>query len=135
MPSHNTILLKGRTIFFSEFPFTDFSDSQKSRGGRNHVLFLSATSTCLRLFRYSFATLYVRWIPSNFNLIACNYQTTTRCDLRPYWITIWLIDNAMLISVCLFDELNLVWIESIWHGKPMDLKSHRLLPLNYKRTD
>ena len=135
MPSHNTILLKGRTIFFSEFPFTDFSDSQKSRGGRNHVLFLSATSTCLRLFRYLFATLYVRWIPSNFNLIACTYQTTTRCDLPPYWITIWLIDNAMLISVCLFDELNLVWIESIWHGKPMDLKSHRLLPLYYKRTD
>ena len=44
------------------------------------------------------------------------YQTATRWDLPPYWITIWLIDDAMSIFVCLLNDLilgfcysNLTW--------------------------
>ena len=55
------------------------------------------------------ATLYVRWLSRFLNRNACVYQTATRWDLTPYWITIWLIDwlidNAMFI--CLIDELIL----------------------------
>ena len=38
------------------------------------------------------ATLYVRWLSRFLNRNACVYQTATRWDLTPYWITIWLID-------------------------------------------
>ena len=36
-----------------------------------------------------------------FNRTACIYQAATRWDLPPYRITIWLIDDVMLIFVCL----------------------------------
>ena len=35
----------------------------------------------------------------------CVYQTATRWDLRPYWITIWLTD--WWCNVCLLDDLIL----------------------------
>ena len=75
--------------------------------GREHVLFLSATSTRSRIFRYLFATLHVRWLSRICNRIACNYQNATRWDLPPYRITIRLIDDTMLSSVCLLDDLVL----------------------------
>ena len=42
-----------------------------------------------------------------FNRNACNYQTATRWDLPLYRITIWLIDDMMLIFVCLL--VDLIW--------------------------
>ena len=41
-----------------------------------------------------------------FNRTACTYQTATRWDLQPYWITIWLIDYVTLVFVCL--RVNLI---------------------------
>ena len=66
---------------------------------------------------------------------ACVYQTANRWDLPPYRITIWVID--WWCNICLFTW----WIDSrffitaIWHEKPVDLNSHRLSPLYYKRID
>ena len=51
-----------------------------------------------------FATLHERWLSRIFSRNACVYQTATRWDLPPCWITMRLIDwDAMF--VCLVDEL------------------------------
>ena len=104
-------------MFFCLSAVTDTDDSQDIRGG-DHVLFLSTTSTRSQTFRHLFATLPVR-LPHTFNRIACNYQAATRWDLPPYWITIWLIDDVMLIFVCLLADLilgfgyrNLAWVNN-----------------------
>ena len=66
---------------------------------------------------------------------ACVYQTANRWDLPPYRITIWVMD--WWCNICLFTW----WIDSrfsitaIWHEKPVDLNSHPLSPLYYKRID
>ena len=107
---------------------------QQGKGGE-HLLFHSTTSTRSRTFRHLFATLHVRWLSRIFNRNACVYQTATRWDLPPYRITIWLIDWRC--NVCLFTW----WIDfrfflqRFWHLKLVDLNSHRLSPLYYKRTD
>ena len=77
---------------------------QQGKGG-DHLLFHSTTSTRSRTFRHLFATLHVRWLSHIFNCTACIYQAATRWDLPPYRITIWLIDNVMLIFVCLLVDL------------------------------
>ena len=41
------------------------------------------------------------------NSTTCIYQNATRWDFTPYRITIWLTDDAMLIFVCLLDDLIL----------------------------
>ena len=74
--------------------------------------FHSTISTRSRIFRHLFdliylLTLHVRWLSHIFNHTACIYQTATRWDLPPYRITIWLIDDVMLIFVCLIDDLAL----------------------------
>ena len=57
---------------------------------------------------YHFHTLTnVRWLSHIFNHAACIYQIATRWYLPPYRITIWLIDDVMLIFVCLIDDLAL----------------------------
>ena len=75
-------------------------------------LFHFTISTRSRIFRHLFdliylLTLHVRWLSHIFNHTACIYQTATRWDLPPYRITIWLIDDVMLIFVCLIDDLAL----------------------------
>ena len=87
-----------------------------------------------RTFRHLFVTLHVRWLSHIFNRSACIYQAATRWDLPPYRITIWLIDDVILIFVCLL-ELILGFVTAIWHEKPVDSSSHRLSSLYYKRTD
>ena len=79
---------------------------------------------------------YVRWLSHIFNRIACVYQTATRLDLSPYRITTWLIDDVTL-GFCLFTWWfdSSFFVTAIWDGKPVDLNSHRLSPLYYKRTD
>ena len=52
-----------------------------------------------------FATLHMRWLSRISNCTACIYQAATRWDLPPYRITIWLIDDVMLIFVCLLVDL------------------------------
>ena len=70
--------------------------------GRGLYLFShSTTSSCSRTFRHLFAykiSFHMRWLSHIFNYIACIYQAAaTREDLPPYRITIWLIDDVMLI--------------------------------------
>ena len=114
----------------SAFSFTDTDDPGEERGP---FLFLSTTSARSRTFTHLFATLHVRWLRSIH--IACNYQTATRWDLPPYWITTWLIDDE--VNFCLFtwQFSARFFITGNWHGKPVDLNSHRLSPLYYKRTE
>ena len=79
--------------------------------GGGHLLFHSTTSTRSR----TFATLLVRWLLHSFNRIVCIYQNATRWVLPPYWITIWLIDDVMLVFPFLRDDLildlilNVIW--------------------------
>ena len=92
----------GRVFFHNPWWFT----GQQVKGG-DHFLFYSGTSTLLRTFRHLFATLHVRRLSRIFNRTACIYQIATRWDLPPYWITIWLIGDAMLFFVSLLDDLIL----------------------------
>ena len=142
----NNLFLKELFFFLSGFSFTDTDDS-RGCWRREGTIFYSTLPlpppiTNIETF---LSTLHVRWPPRIFNrnafvYQAANrnafvYQAATRWDLPSYQITIWLIDNAMF--VCLFTW----WIDSrfllqrIWHGKPVDLNSHRLSPLYYKRGD
>ena len=93
--------------------------------GRDHVLFHSATSTCSRTFRHLFATLHVRLLSQIFIQTTCIYQIATRWDLPPYGITIWLIDNVMLVF-SLFTWWFGSSVTAIWDVKPLDSSSHRL---------
>ena len=123
-------------FFLSEFFFHKHwrFTGQQGKGG-DDLLFHSTYSTRLRTLRHLFATFQVRWLSHIFNRNACVYQTATRWDLPLYRITIWLID--WWCNVCLFTW----WIDSrfllqrFWYWKPLDLNSHRLSPLYYKRTD
>ena len=102
---------------------------QQGKGGEDHLLFHSTTSTHSRTFTHLFATLHVRWLSQIFNRNACNYQTATRWDLPPYRFLIWLIDNVILNFVYLPVELILVFVTAIWHETPVDWNSHRLSTL------
>ena len=72
----------------------------------DHLLFHSITlpSTHEHSGIY-FVTLHVRWLSCISNLTACIYQASTRWDSPPYQVTIWVIDNVMLIFVCLLVDL------------------------------
>ena len=72
-----------------------------ARQGRDHLLFHSTTSNPSRIVRHSLATLHVRWLSRILNRITCIYQTATRWNVPPYWTTIWLIDDVMLLFVYL----------------------------------
>ena len=121
---HITILFSIRVFFHGHWQFT----GRQGKGG-DHILFHSTTSTRSRTFRHSFATLHVRWPSYIFNRKACIYQTSTRWDLAPYRITIWLIDDVILIFVCLLVALILGFVTAIWYEKPVDSDSHRLSSL------
>ena len=75
--------------------------------GRDHLLIHSTISTRLLTFKDLFATLHVRWLSHIFSRNVCIYQTVTQWDLLPYKITNWLIDDVMLIFVCLHVDLIL----------------------------
>ena len=90
-------------FFLSGFSFTDTDDSKDSRG-REETIFYSTLplppSAHKHLYIY-FATLHVRWLSYISNRSACIYQAAPRWDLLPYRVTIWMIDDVMLIFVCL----------------------------------
>ena len=119
-----------RVFFHGHWQLTE----QQGKGG-DHLLFHSTNSTCSRTCRYLFVIFYVRWLSHIFNHNAFIYQTATQWDLPPYRITIWLIDDVILIFVCLHVELILGFVTAVWHEKPVDSNSHRLSSLCYKRTD
>ena len=89
-----------RFFFHAYWRFT----GQQGKGG-DLRLFHCITSTHSRTFRRLFAALHVRWLPSIFNRNPRAYQTVNRWGLPAYWITIWLIDDA--VFVCLPDDLIL----------------------------
>lgn len=118
--------LNWRYFFLSGFSFTYTEEWQDSRGIEeklNWRFFFSVTVffyrywrftgqqekgfTRSRTFRNLLATLSLRWLPRNFNRTACNYQTANQWDLPSCCITIWLINEAMLLSVYLLDDLIL----------------------------
>ena len=70
-----------------------------------------------------------------FNLNGCIYQAATRWDLPPYRISIWLIDDVILIFVYLLVDLILGFVKAISYEEPVDLSSHWLSTLYYKRTE
>ena len=107
-------------FFLSGFSFMD-TENSPGEGG-DHLLFHSTTSTCLRKFRHLFATLHVRWLSHIFYRTAGVYQTGTQWDLSSYRITIWLIDDVMLIFVCLLVDLILDFVTAIWHEKLVGLE-------------
>ena len=84
---------------------------------RGPSLFLSTTSSCLPAFRYLYEALHVKWLPRIFNCISCNYQNATRWDLPPLGITIWLIDDGMLILI-----LFAWWFNSRFLSQQFDTK-------------
>ena len=97
--------------------------------GVDHLLFHSTTSTRSRKFRHLFATLHVRWLSHIFNRNACIYQTATRWDLPPHRITIWLIDNVMLIFICLlvYFDFRFCYSYLTWETGGLELASTIIL--------
>ena len=125
------------TFFFSiRVFFTDTNDSQDSRG-REGTIFNSSLPLPPAHEHWDIYLQLCMWDDYHVFLIAplVFYQTATRWDLPPYRITIWVID--WWCNVCLFTW----WIDikffvtAIWHWKPVDLNSHCLSPLYYKRPD
>ena len=96
----------------------------------DHLLFHSTTSIRSRTFRHllrlcMWDDYHIFYI---FYCIASIYQTASRWDLPPYRITIWLIDNMILIFVCLLDDLLLCFCYNNLTRKPVYSNSHRLSP-------
>ena len=81
-------------------------------------LFHSTTSTRSRTFRHLCATLHLRWLSHIFNCNACIYQTATRWDLPPYWITVRI--NISRLKSNLFCNCNAITLKkkhskrSVW---------------------
>ena len=114
----------GNSLFLVFFPRHWRLTGQQGKG-RGPLLFHSTTSNHSRTFRHLFSTLHVRWLSHIFNRTACIYQSATRWNLPPYWIT-------FDVDFCLF-----TWwfVTGIWHGTPLDSNAHRLSLLYYRRTD
>ena len=118
-------------FFLSGFSFTDSDNSREKRGREgNHLYPTLPLPPAHEHSNIYFATLHVRWQSHISNRTAGIYQAATRWDLPPYRITVWLIDNVMLIFVCLLVDL----IQGFCHSYVI-LNSHRLSFLYYRRTD
>ena len=92
-------------FFYQGFLSRTLMTHRTAGEGRDHLLFHFTTSIYLRTFRHLFATLHVRLLSLIFNRTTSIYQTATRWDLPPYRITIWLIDDLMLIFLYFLDDL------------------------------
>ena len=109
-----TAYLKRRAFFSIRVFFHGHWQLTGEQGKRgDHLLFHSTTSTRSRTFRHLFATLHVRWLSHIFNRNACIYQAATRWHLPAYRITIRLIDDVILIFLCLHVELILGFVTTI----------------------
>ena len=122
-------------FFYQSFLSRTMKTHRTAGEGRGLSLFHSTTSIRSQTFRHLFATLHVRWPSHIINRNVCIYLASTRWDLPPYRINVWLIIDVIIIFVCLFVDLILGFATAIWHEKPVDSNSHRLSSLNYKRTN
>ena len=101
------------SIFFYQVFLSQTLTTHRTAGeGKGSFLFDSTISAYSRIYKHLFdliclLTLYVRWLWHIFNRTACIYQIATRWYLPPCRITIWLIDDVMLVFVCLIDDLTL----------------------------
>lgn len=114
------------TLFYIHWQFT-----REQGKGRDHLYF----SVPLPLAHgYSDICLMfnVKWLRRIFSRIASNHQTVGQWDLPLIGITIWLIDDEMLIY--LHDYLILDFLTTIWQGEAVDLNSHRLSLYYNKQT-
>ena len=118
-----------RVFFHKHWRFT----GQERKGGNHHYSSLALPPA------HGHSDIYLQlctWDDYHyfFIRIAFNYQNATRWDLPPYWITIWLTDGV-------FFRLSTWWfisrflLQRLDRMKPVDVNSHRLSPLYYKRTD
>ena len=97
------------------FSFTNTDDSQDKRG-REGTIFYS-TLPLPSPHEHSdiyFVTLHVRWLSHISNHTVCIYQAATWWDLPPYQVTICVIDDVMLIFVCLLVDLIQGFCYSYW---------------------
>ena len=107
-----------RFFFLSGFSFTDTDNSQDSRRREGTIFY----STLPLPPAHEHSDIYLQlctWDDYHilFHCTACIYQTTTRWDLPPYRTTIWLVDDAMLIFVCLLVDFILRFVTAIWHER------------------
>ena len=98
-------------FFYQDFFFTDTDDSQDSREMKGTIFY--SILPFPHAHEHSDIYLQLRmWDDYHIFLIVlnrtcCIYQTASRWDLPPSRITIWLIDDVILIFVCLLDDLIL----------------------------
>ena len=120
--------LKEIVFFFYQGFSTYTNDSQDSRGREGTFFY----STLPLPSAHEHSDIYLQFCKWDdlwlvFDHSTCVYQTFTRWDLPPYWITIWLID--WWCNFCLFTWWFDSWyfVTAIWHGKPVDLNSITLV--------
>ena len=95
-------------FFLSECSFTDTDDSQDSGGWEGTIFY----STLPLPPAHEYSDIYLQlcmWDDYHIFLIASHVFTRLLLDeiLPPYWIAIWLIDDAKFVLVCLLDDLIL----------------------------
>ena len=124
-------LFSVRALFHEHWQLT----GQQGKGGDLFLLH-STTSTHSRTFRHLCTTLHVRWLSHIFNHNARIYQTATWWDLPPYQITIWLIDDVILIlsSLACWFDIRFCYSYLTWK-KLVDPNSHQLSPLYYNQSN
>ena len=106
MPYQHNQIPTWNIFFLSGFFFTGTGDSQDSRGREGVIFFYTLPlPPAQEQSDIYVATLHVRWLSPIFNRTACIYQAATRWDLPPYRITIWLINDVILVFVCLLVDL------------------------------
>ena len=130
LPFFCFVLFSIRVFFHRHWRFT----GQQGKGG-DQLLFHSTTSARSRTFKHLFATLHVRWLsriliaPLVFTRLLLN-EISHLIELQFDWLTDWLMIQCLFIYLMNWFK---VFVTAIWHGKPVDLNSHRLSPLYYKR--
>ena len=126
-----------RFFFLSGFSFTDTDNSQDSRGREGAVFYSSLALPPAHEHLDMYLQLYT-WDDYPVFLIPTLVFTRLLLDEIYHLIKLlfdWLIDDVTLIFVCLLIDLILGFDIAIWHEKPVDSNSHRLLYFNCKQTD
>ena len=95
-------------FFQSGFSFTDTDDSQDSRGREGTIFYSTLPLPPAHEHRDIYLQLCM-WDDYHIILIATLIFTRLLLDeiLRPYRITIWLIDDVKFVLACLLDDLIL----------------------------
>ena len=94
-------------FFYQDFLSRTLTTHRTAWEGRG-TIFYSTLPLPLSSHQYLdiyFATLRVTWLSYISNRTACIYQAAPRWDLPPYRVTICVIDDVMLIFVCLLVDL------------------------------